>query len=70
MQLSDEYKPQGIADYPTTFTELNFNGQFKRINNTDPDAPEVLLNFEKLLDETLKGKNFQMVNAPSKKGEE
>ncbi len=48
--LQGEYIEPRIADFPTTITELNISNRYKRIVNTQPSAPERLLNWEKFLD--------------------
>jgi hypothetical protein len=51
--LEEEYVLLRIVDYPTTITEINIQGRYKRIVNTHPSAPEPLLRWEKFLDSFL-----------------
>jgi hypothetical protein len=63
--LQDEYIEPRIADYPTTITELNLNNRYKRIVNTQPSAPQVLLNWEKFLDSFFNDRtHWQLMKAP------
>lgn len=48
--LDDKYVNPHIADFPSTYTEVNLNGKYKHIVNTDPEAPKPLIEFEKFLD--------------------
>lgn len=48
--LNDEYTNPRIADFPSVITEVNLDGKYKRIVNTEPRAPESLKAFEKFLD--------------------
>lgn len=62
--LEGEYIEPRIADFPTTITELNINNRYKRIVNTQPSAPEVLLNWEKFLDSFFnENTQWQLMNA-------
>ncbi|MBL7928405.1 MAG: hypothetical protein JNL47_02870 [Bacteroidia bacterium] len=67
--LEGEYIEPRIADFPTTITELNIHGRYKRIVNTQPSAPEVLLHWEKFLDSFFnEHTQWQLMNDPQ--GEE
>lgn len=62
--LEGEYIEPRIADYPTTITELNISNRYKRIVNTQPSAPETLLNWEKFLDSFFnENTRWQLMNA-------
>lgn len=63
--LEGEYIEPRIADFPTTITELNINNRYKRIVNTQPSAPETLLNWEKFLDSFFnENTQWQLMNDP------
>ncbi len=63
-ELAGEYTEPRIADFPTTITELNINNRYKRIVNTQPSAPEVLLKWEKFLDSFFnENTQWQLMNA-------
>ncbi|MCC6385263.1 MAG: DUF6438 domain-containing protein [Bacteroidia bacterium] len=49
-EFKDNYTEPRVADFPSAITEVNLHNQYKRIVNTDPAAPEELLNWEKFLD--------------------
>lgn len=65
-ELNGEYSEPRIADFPTTITELNINYKYKRIVNTQPSAPEVLLNWEKFLDSFFNDStSWQLMQPPA-----
>jgi hypothetical protein len=62
-ELQGEYIEPRIADFPTTITELNIDNRYKRIVNTQPSAPQVLLNWEKFLDSVFnENTRWQLIN--------
>ena len=48
--LQDKHVNPHIVDFPSTFAEINLNGKYKHITNTEPQAPQQLIDFEKYLD--------------------
>ena len=48
--LDDKYVNPHIADFPSTYTEINLDNKYKRIINTEPEPPKQLSDFEKFLD--------------------
>ncbi|MFI5220137.1 MAG: DUF6438 domain-containing protein [Bacteroidia bacterium] len=63
-ELPDKNVNPHIADFPGTFTEINLNGKYKRIINTDPEAPKQLIEFEKFLDSLFNEKtNWQLLRS-------
>lgn len=49
-ELPDKNVNPHVADFPSTYTEVNIDGKYKHITNTDPEAPQQLIELEKFLD--------------------